>query len=74
MKPCFLDVSRRIQLKKKSGKSRKIPTLIIIGYHGIGIPTAGFRDPEHFSIPIPNPDPGNLRNPDPEANPVRDRD
>jgi hypothetical protein len=29
MKPFFLDVSRRIQLKKKSGKNRKIPTLII---------------------------------------------
>jgi hypothetical protein len=29
MKPCFLDVSRRIQLKKKSGNNRKIPTLVI---------------------------------------------
>jgi hypothetical protein len=28
MKPCFLGVSRRIQLKKKSGKNRKIPTLL----------------------------------------------
>jgi hypothetical protein len=45
-----------------------------VGFDGIGIPTAGSRDPEHFSIPIPNPDPENLRNPDPEVNPVRDRD
>jgi hypothetical protein len=29
MKPCF-DVSRRIQLKKKSGKNRKIPALLIM--------------------------------------------
>jgi hypothetical protein len=71
MKPCFLDVSRRIQLKKKSGKSRKIPTLMLynklinsrlktrarqIKKDGTGISKMNGRD-----FPIPeNPDPGKI--------------
>jgi hypothetical protein len=40
--------------EKCGGKKSKCGSFL--GFGGIGIPTAGSRDPEHFSIPIPNPD------------------